>query len=77
MKLLPNKYFEKKCFSVKFIFNYLNKFLNNSYYIHTLTTTETTVEKKIIFISFPYYGYTSEKIKEELNLYVKKNLSSS
>ena len=36
-----NKYFEKNAFPSNLFFNYLKKFLNNSYYNHTL---ETTVE---------------------------------
>ena len=56
-------FFHNNCFPSHIIDTITKKFLTRIY--HPVTTT--TVAKQTIYLSFPYLGYISEKIKDEIN----------
>ena len=57
-------YFVTNGYPSNLFYNVLYKFLNNIYFPKQ---NKISVEKKVIYIKLPYYGYISQKIKNVIN----------
>ena len=63
------KFFHNNSYPKQLIFKEIKIFLNKLYHHDP---SNITVPKKMIYISFPYFGYISEKLKNEIHLLVDK-----
>lgn len=62
-------FFHSNCFPKYLIYKEIKLFLNKLY---DRCEPKSTVPKKKIYISFPFYGYLSEKLKNEINILVSR-----
>ena len=62
-------FFHSNCYPKHLIFKEFRVFLNK---IYNNSTPKITVQKKVLYLSFPYFGYISEKNKNEVQLLVGK-----
>ena len=62
-------FFNNNSYPRHLIFKELKLFLNN---VYNRKVINLTVPKKLIYISFPYFGYISEKLKNEIHWLVSR-----
>ena len=62
-------FFHGNSYPKHLIFKEIRIFLNN---VYSNRVPSITVPKKVLYISFPYFGYVSEKLKNEVHCLVNK-----
>ena len=62
-------FFTDNCFPPSLFYKYVKQFLNR---IYDKRNKNPTVPKQKLYIKFPYYGYITDKIVSDLNLFFSK-----